>query len=145
MDLLLYSRHRRGGGEPGFRRFEFSAAKDWDKISVPGQVGRRMAEGFTQKHLPARLAPRVNNLMHWGYGTFWGAAYGILAGSVRPLSAWLGPPFGAAVFLSDYVILPPSGLYQPIWKYKPTVLWADLSSHVVYGAGVGLAFRLLSL
>ncbi len=144
MDALLYSRYRREGGAQPIGKWEFSTPHNWDKVSAPGQVGRRLAEGFTQAALPARRAPLVNNIVHWGYGTFWGAAFGIAAGSLNKPRAWFGIPFGAAVFLSDYVILPPSGLYKPITEYGAPTLWKDLSAHLVYGAATGLAFRLLA-
>jgi uncharacterized membrane protein YagU involved in acid resistance len=144
MDLLLYSRYRRGGGEQDFEEWEFSTPQDWDQVSAPGQVGRRLVEGFSQRKLDQRWAPVVNNLVHWAYGTSWGLLYGLVAGSSRRPRLLLGLPFGAAVFLSDYALLPFSGLYKPIWKYDAKTLWGDFSGHLAYGSGVGLAFRLLS-
>jgi hypothetical protein len=55
-----------------------------------------------------------------------------------------GLPFGAAVVGAAYVILPLAQLYKPIWEYDKPTLAKDLSSHLVYGAGVSSLFALLS-
>ena len=54
-----------------------------------------------------------------------------------------GLAFGSVVFGSDYVVLPPTGLYKPIWEYDAATLWDDYSAHLVYGLGTGVATRLL--
>ena len=99
----------------------------WADAPAPGQVGKRVIEGFTQRELPDRWAWPVSTLMHWGYGTSAGAAYGVLAGSLRRPKPWYGVPFGALVWASGYVILPEGGLYKPIWEYDAKVLGDDLS------------------
>jgi hypothetical protein len=55
-----------------------------------------------------------------------------------------GPLFGTVVFLGDYVVLPPTGLYQPIWTYDAKTLAEDWASHLAYGTATGLALRALS-
>jgi hypothetical protein len=42
------------------------------------------------------------------------------------------------------VVLPAAGLYQPIWKYDAKTLAKDLSAHLAYGTGTGVAFWLFS-
>ena len=116
---------------------------NWEKAPVPGQVGKRLIEGFTQRELPDRWAWPVSTVMHWSYGSAWGAFYGVLAGSLRRPHALYGLPFGAAVWVSGYLILPAGGLYQPIWEYDAKTLATDLSAHLAYGAGTGAAFSLL--
>jgi uncharacterized membrane protein YagU involved in acid resistance len=83
--------------------------------------------------------------MHWGYGTGWGAVYGLAVGSVRRspgLTA--GAAFGTVVWLMSYVQLVPMGLYDPPWKTPPQELALDLSYHLVYGTGVASAYRLIN-
>ena len=82
--------------------------------------------------------------MHWSYGSGWGALYGILAGSLRTPNPLYGPPFGAVVWVSDYVLLPEAGLYKPIWEYDATTLAGDLSAHLGYGTGTGTMFWLIT-
>ena len=90
-------------------------------------MGKRLIEGFTQRELPDRWAWLVSTVMHWGYGSANGAAYGVLAGSLRRPRASYGLPFGAVVWITGYIVLPEGGLYQPIWKYDAKTLASDIS------------------
>ena len=144
MDAMLYARYRRGGGDQQPLDWEFKGVPNWEKASVPGTVGRRLFEAYTQTKLGPEKAQLTNTVMHWSYGVIWGALYGILAGSLRRPRVWLGPPFGAAVWLASYAMLPPTGLYKPIWEYDSKTLWNDLSAHLAYGAGLAAAFRLVA-
>jgi hypothetical protein len=144
MDTLRYVRYRRAGGKDSPLRWEFAPVDSWEKAPDPGQIGKRLIEGFTQRELSDRWAWPVSTVMHWGYGSGAGMAYGLLAGSLRKPHAVYGVPYGAAVFASDYVTLPIAGLYQPIWKYDAKTIWEDLSAHLAYGAGTGVTFWLIS-
>jgi len=59
-------------------------------------------------------------------------------------SASYGLPFGALVWASGYAVLPETGLYKPIWDYGAQTLARDLSAHLGYGAGTGIAFWLFA-
>jgi hypothetical protein len=144
MDTFRYVRYRRAGGKDSPLGWEFAPVDSWEKAPDPGQIGKRLIEGFTQRELSDRWAWPVSTVMHWGYGSGAGMAYGLLAGSLRRPHAVYGLPFGAAVFASDYVTLPIAGLYQPIWKYDAKTLAEDLTAHLAYGAGTGAAFWLLT-
>jgi hypothetical protein len=144
MDTFRYVRYRRAGGKDSPLGWEFAPVDSWEKAPDPGQIGKRLIEGFTQRELSDRWAWPVSTVMHWGYGSGAGMAYGLLAGSLRRPHAVYGLPFGAAVFASDYVTLPIAGLYQPIWKYDAKTLAEDLSAHLAYGAGTGATFWLLT-
>lgn len=143
MDTYWYLRYRAGGGDSGPLTWEFSAEEDWDKVSAPGQVGRRIVEGFTQRPLAPRWAPLVNNVMHWGYGISWGAVYGVAAASLRRPRAAHGLALGPAVWLTGYVLLPLGNLYKPIWEYDAKTLGVDLGGHLVYGSATGATFAAL--
>ncbi len=52
----------------------------------------------------------------------------------------LGLLFGTAVWLSGYVVLPPTNLYRPIWEYDLKTLARDWLGHIVYGT-TATAFR----
>jgi hypothetical protein len=145
MDLLLFARHRGGGGKAGFRAWELSEGiESWDQAPAPAHVGRRLIEGLFQRELSDRLAPLVNNVTHWGYGVVNGALYGLVAGSLRAPQVWFGLSFGAGVWGSGYVVLPAAKLYQPIWEYDRRTLANDLGAHLVYGFTTAATFRLLS-
>jgi hypothetical protein len=145
MDMVWYMRYRRGGGKERFLDWELSTGlTSWDNAPAPALVGKRLLEGFSGKTLPPERAAFVNNVMHWAYGIGWGTVYGVLAGSLaRPFVA-LGVPFGAAVWATDYVVLPKAGVYKPIWEYDRKTLWKDLSAHLAYGTGTAAAFALLA-
>jgi hypothetical protein len=144
MDTVRYLRYRRAGGKDSPLAWEFAPVDSWDKAPDPGQVGKRVIEGFTQRELTDRWAWPISTFMHWSYGSAWGALYGIVAGSLRRPHALYGVPFGATVWATGYVVLPEGGLYQPIWKYDVKTLASDLSAHLAYGAGTGTAFWLLT-
>jgi hypothetical protein len=145
MDGVWYYRYRKGGGKDGFLEWEFSAGlKDWDEAPAPAQIGRRVFEGLFQRELPAERAALTNNVMHWLYGLGWGAAYGLVAGTI-PTRLRHGLVLGSVVWSSSYVILPLAKLYKPIWEYDLRTLGIDLSAHLAYGLGTAAAFRLLLL
>lgn len=144
LDTVQYLKYRRKGGQDSPLRWEFAAVDSWEEAPDPGQVAKRVIEGFTQRKLPDRWAFPISTGMHWAYGSSAAAAYGILAGSLRRPHAAYGLPFGAAVWASGYVILPEGGLYKPIWQYDAKTLASDLSAHLAYGAGTGAAFLLLA-
>jgi hypothetical protein len=141
MDLLWFYRYKRGGGDSGLRDWELAVGvTDWDKAPVPALVGKRLYEGLFQRALPADRAALTSNIMHWGYGLTWGALYGLVAGSVCPPRIRSGLAFGAAVWTSDYVVLPLTKLYKPMWEYDAATLARDLSAHLVYGVATAAAF-----
>ena len=55
MEVLRFYRYKRGGGESGPADWEFSVGlDDWSRASAPGQVGKRLYEGYFQKELAPR-------------------------------------------------------------------------------------------
>ena len=145
MDVLLFARYRRGGGESGFYEWEFSAGlSSWKDAPAPAQVGKRLIEGLFQVELPPTRARLVDNVTHWAYGMLYGALYGIVAGSLPEQRVGYGLPFGAFVWAGDYVILPAAKLYKPIWEYDTKTLTKDLSAHLVYGLATATAMCTLS-
>lgn len=143
MDAFWYARFRKGGGAQAVLEWEFGGPSDWDHVSAPAQVGRRLVEGFTQRPLDARWARLTNNVMHWGYGIGWGAVAGLVGGSQRRLRPAEGPLLGLTVWGSSYVVLPLAGLYKPIWKYRIGELAPDLGAHLVYGTATVATFAVL--
>lgn len=144
MDALLYARYRRGGGQEGFRPWEFSSdVKTWDDAPAPAQVGRRLFEGLFRRTLPDSRARLVNNITHWAYGIGAAGAYGLIAGSLPKTRIGYGPVFGAGVWGTGYVVLPQAGLYKQIWEYDRVTLAKDLSAHLLYGTTTAATFKAL--
>jgi hypothetical protein len=145
MDLLWYRRYRRDSGEDGFFDWEFAAeTTSYDQAGAPAQVGKRVAEGFLQRDLPPASARAMTNGMHWSTGVLWGAVHGIVTTSLSTPRARHGLGTAVTAWATSYATLAPAGLYQPIWKYPPGVLWKDLSAHLVYGLGTGTVFAALA-
>jgi hypothetical protein len=119
-------------------------AKDpWGEASAPAKVGRRIIQGVFHKEVPVEKIGLLTNVMHWSYGTSWGAFYGLLAGTTGRSTLRGGLAFGTGVWLSSYAELVPMGLYEPPWKYPPKQLAMDLSYHLAYGSGTAAAYRTL--
>lgn len=117
----------------------------WEQASAPAKVGRMLLGALGYDVPPAKIN-LLTNVMHWGYGTSWGAIYGVVMGHTahdRPLARGLA--FGTWVWVMSYVQMVPLGLYEPPWKYSPRELAMDLSYHLAYGAGVGTAGAILEL
>jgi hypothetical protein len=144
LDAVQYLRYRQTGGKKEPLEWEFAPIETWEAAPDPGQVAKRVIEGFTQRQLPDSWAWPVSTAAHWAYGSSAAALYAIVAGSRRRPNPLDGVPFGAAVWAAGYVVLPQAGLYKPIWEYDAETLAIDLSAHLAYGAGTGTAFWLLS-
>jgi uncharacterized membrane protein YagU involved in acid resistance len=146
MDVWLYRAYRQGGGDAAVAGWESSEGLvSWDNAPAPALLAKRLLEGALKHEVSPRYARLLNNATHWGFGLANGAAYGLLVGSRHPEWVWLGLPFGAAVWLGGYLVLPQLGLYEPIWKYDLQTLWKDLSAHLVFGAATASAFCLFAL
>ena len=145
MDGVWYARYRRDGGTSGFPEWETAAGLDsFEDAPAPAQVGKRVVEGLLRRELKPERARLVTNLVHWGYGLAWGAGYGIVAASTsRPRAAY-GLLFGPLVWSTAYLVLPPTGIYQPMRRYDAKTLWKDASAHLAYGLGTATVFKLLA-
>lgn len=85
---------------------------------------------------------RFNNAVHWGYGTGWGMVRGLLAalGLSGPAAALA---HFAAVWGSEQVVLPATGVGKPIWTYGATEAAVDGCHHAVYAAATSAAYEWL--
>ncbi|MDQ2744447.1 MAG: hypothetical protein M3Z66_19445 [Chloroflexota bacterium] len=92
MDLAQYIACRRGGGTSGLIEWEFGGIHNWQEVSTPGKVGKRLVEAWTGEQLPPRWADLTNSIVHWGFGIQWGALFGVVAGSMETSPVLLGPP-----------------------------------------------------
>jgi hypothetical protein len=145
MDLLLYRRYRSGGGKDPLGRWEFAGnVTSWDEASAPGQIGQKVERLITRTPPPERWARTTTNVFHWATGISWGVQYALLAGkrSGHPLGGAVA--LGPVAWLSSYVILPLTGVYQPIWKYDARTLADDLSAHLVFGTTTSATLTALS-
>lgn len=85
---------------------------------------------------------RLNTVAHWGYGTGWGAARGLLAaaGARGPVACLV---HFAAVWGGEQVVLPSLGVGSPTWEYGAKATATDVLHHVVYAAATSVAYEWL--
>lgn len=85
---------------------------------------------------------RFSTLVHWGYGTGWGAARGALAAC-----GLRGAPAAAAHFAmvwgSEQVMLPALDVAPPATRWGVQEVAVDACHHLVYAAATSAAYELL--
>ena len=85
---------------------------------------------------------RLSNLVHWGYGTGWGAARGVLeASGVHGLAATV-IHFGL-IWAAEQIMLPKTGVAPPMTEQPIQEIGIDAWHHVVYAEGAGAAYTAL--
>ena len=82
---------------------------------------------------------RFSNLVHWGYGTSWGAVRGLI-----DAAGLVGKEAAAAHFLalrgSEQVMLPALGVAPPFWQWGAKEVAIDAFHHLVYAGATGVAY-----
>lgn len=82
---------------------------------------------------------KVNNLVHWTYGSYWGMARGVLAES--GLKGWGGSAIHfATVWGTALWMLPALKLAPPPQKWGGSELAKDALYHAVYATATGFAY-----
>lgn len=118
-------------------------ARGEEPSTTPAEVGRRIVEGVLQRDVPPERMGALNNVMHWLYGTSWGALFGLAHACRRSSPLGDGAPFAALVWGASLVELPAMGLAPPVWDYPRDQLASDAGFHLVYGLGVAAAYAVL--
>ena len=145
MDLVLYRRYRRNGGEDSLWHWEFAfGVTNWEHASAPGKVGEKLERFATGQQPPDEGARPTTNLVHWATGISWGVQYGLLASQTSRLGLIRALALGPTAWLASYAILPLAKVYKPIWEYDARTLRDDLSAHLVFGTATGAVFAALS-
>ena len=85
---------------------------------------------------------QFSELVHWGYGTGWGTARGLLD------SVGLSGLTGTAAHLllvwgAEQVVLPALNVSAPVFRYGGKATATDLLHHTVYATATGLAYAYL--
>jgi hypothetical protein len=82
---------------------------------------------------------RLNNLVHWGYGTAWGAVRGLVAAAgLRGVPATL-IHFGM-IWGAEQLTLPKVGVAPPITQQQSEEIAIDAWHHFVYAETTGAAY-----
>ena len=85
---------------------------------------------------------RFSNLVHWGYGTGWGVARGLL-GATGMSPARATATHLAAVWGSEQVMLPALQVAPPVTTWGKQEVAIDGFHHAVYALSTGIAYELL--
>ena len=85
---------------------------------------------------------RFSTLVHWGYGTGWGAVRGLVgtAGLEGPAAA--AAHFGA-VWGAEQVMLPALNVAPPFWTWGAKEVGIDAFHHLVYASATSVAYSVL--
>jgi hypothetical protein len=85
---------------------------------------------------------RFATLVHWGYGTGWGAVRALLGLAGLPPVAATGAHL-AVVWGSETIMLPALGVAPPFWTWGADEVAIDVWHHVVYATVTGATYELL--
>lgn len=144
MDLLWYRRFRSAGGSQDFVAWETSEGTDgFHDAPAPARTAKAMAD-LVGVHLPESSARAMNNAVHWGTGIGWGEAHGVAAAALGTSNPLLGPVTAVVAWATSYAVLPLLGVYKPMREYDRETLQQDLTAHLVFGAALGLVYRVLA-
>lgn len=87
---------------------------------------------------------RLNNLVHWGYGTTWGAVRGLLgAAGIGGLAATL--IYFGLIWAAEQTMLAKVDVVPPITEQPPEEIAIDAWHHFVYAQATGGAYDALFL
>jgi hypothetical protein len=111
----------------------------------PSQAPAKAAERVLgiEKFASPEAESRFSDLVHWGYGTAWGAVRGLLGSTALPPKAATAAHL-AAVWGQEVVMLPRLGVAPPVNQWGKEEVAIDLFHHVVYATATGIAFEALS-
>ncbi|MEO7197595.1 MAG: hypothetical protein ABIZ50_03905 [Solirubrobacterales bacterium] len=95
-----------------------------------------------QPRNPAGKA-RFSNVVHWSYGTGWGAVRGLIGAAGLSGPRATGAHF-ATIWPGALVMLPSLGVAPPPWKWGATELGIDAMHHLVYVTATSVAYAAIS-
>jgi hypothetical protein len=116
-------------------------ARDREPSTAPADAATKVLgiEGFCDDGAKNRFS----NLVHWGYGTTWGAVRGFLdAAGLSPGAATVA--HGSALWGSEQVMLPALGVAPPLWEWGAVEVGIDALHHAVYTIATSVAYEALS-
>jgi hypothetical protein len=85
---------------------------------------------------------RFSTLVHWGYGTGWGAVRGLVGTTGLEGPAAAAAHFGA-VWGAEQVMLPALDVAPPFWTWGAKEVGIDAFHHLVYATATSVAYSVL--
>lgn len=145
MDLTWYWRYRSGGGDQGFVRWETSeGTTGYEEAPAPARTAKAVAD-MAGIALPDATARTMNNVVHWLTGLSWGGAHGTISAAAGASNPSIGLATAITAWATSYAVLPKLGIYEQMSEYDTDTLWKDLSAHLIFGAALGLTYRILAV
>jgi hypothetical protein len=96
------------------------------------------------KEFPSDRAKNAfSNVVHWSYGTGWGAVRGLLGAAGLSPAAATGAHF-SALWGSEQVMLPALQVAPPVTMWGKNEIAIDGWHHLVYATATGTAYELLN-
>jgi hypothetical protein len=113
--------------------------RDRGSSSAPADAAAKVLdiERFTSEEAEQRFG----QLVHWAYGTGWGAARGILGTVMRPAAA--DAAHFVALWGTEQVMLPALEVAPPATEWGAKEIAVDAWHHAVYIVATGVAYRWL--
>ena len=85
---------------------------------------------------------RFSTLVHWGYGTGWGAVRGLVGSAGLEGPAAAAAHFGG-VWGAEQVMLPALDVAPPFWTWGAKEVGIDAFHHLVYATATSVAYSVL--
>lgn len=85
---------------------------------------------------------RFSSLVHWGYGTGWGAVRGVI-GAFELGAVPATAVHTALVYGTEQIMLPALDVAPPVTEWGAEEVAVDALHHLVYGLATGAAYELL--
>lgn len=113
--------------------------RDREGSSAPADAARKV---LRVEPVDKAAEARFSTLVHWAYGTAWGAVRGGLAGVGLGARSATAVHF-AAVWGGGLVMLPALDVAPPAYEMETNELALDALHHIVYAVATALAYRVL--
>ena len=128
-------------------RWKAASGEAQDEDDEPNTVkaADAVAEASVGEPVPEKYRKPAGTAVHYGFGAFLGAVYGV-AMELRPSAgAGFGTAYGAAVSLfADEMAMPALGFTPPAPEVPASAHLRGFVSHLVFGASLEGARRLLT-
>jgi hypothetical protein len=141
MSLLYKPIMRAGDDETRRREKEAQAGMPPATIKAAEAAAKVVGSELPPDRKKQALGGKV---VHYAYGTLWGAAFAVAARAVAPrVPLATGLAFGAALWLvSDELLVPLLRFSHAPARYPPSTHAKGLASHLVYGVATDAGWRL---
>jgi uncharacterized membrane protein YagU involved in acid resistance len=98
------------------------------------------------RSVPREDKPVAGTLVHYAFGGAVGAIYGAAASRSDEVTAWVGVPFGATLWLvADEIGVPMAGFSKAPAEYPLSNHLSAFAAHLVYGATTETVRKLLTM